>query len=140
MGKKYGCGGTFICNVFGSTSGSHYNAVLIILLFISRKKWSVQPKYFERIFALSLFGIDILYHCWLIGAGRWNLSDTLPLELCSISLGVTIILLWTGNRHLYDFVFFAGMQELAQAIGFPDAYITVFPISGSSTFFTRISE
>lgn len=60
---------------------------------------------YERLFALTLLVMEVLYHVWMIVTGRWGLSDSLPLELCSISLLVAIVLLWTGNRLLYDFIF-----------------------------------
>jgi len=63
--------------------------------------------------------MDILYYVWLFQTERWNWSNSLPLELCSISLAMTIVLLWTGNKHVYDFVFFAGIGGALQAIATP---------------------
>ncbi|QNK86186.1 TIGR02206 family membrane protein [Sporosarcina sp. resist] len=90
----------------------------ILLLFILRRRWSVSSKY-ERLFALTLLVMEVLYHVWMIVTGRWGLSISLPLELCSISLLVAIVLLWTGNRHLYDFIFFAGIGGALQAMATP---------------------
>jgi len=97
----------------------------IVALYIFRKKGPVPRKY-ERLFALSLLAMEVLYHVWMVATGRWALASSLPLELCSISLLVTIVLLWTGNRHLIDFVFFAGIGGAIQAmltpvldLGFP---------------------
>lgn len=95
---------------------------LILLLFISRKKWSIQPKnmrLMERFFALSLLVIEVLYHVWLFQSERWNWNNSLPLELCSISLVMTIVLLWTGNKHVYNFVFYAGIGGALQAVATP---------------------
>lgn len=94
----------------------------IFLLYISRKSWSIQPKTsqrIERLFALSLLVMEILYHVWMIRIDRWSLSDSLPLELCSISLLLAIVLLWTGNKNLYIFVFFAGIGGAIQAMATP---------------------
>ncbi|QBP39726.1 YwaF family protein [Paenisporosarcina antarctica] len=97
--------------------------IIIFLLFIVRKKWSsIQPKnkrLNERLFALTLLIIDTIYYVWLFQTERWNLSNSLPLELCSISLAMTIVLLWTGNKHVYDFVFYAGIGGALQAIATP---------------------
>ncbi len=97
----------------------------IIALFIFRKTRSVPRKY-ERIFALSLLAMEVLYQVWMMATHRWTLASSLPLELCSISLLVTIVLLLTANRHLIDFVFFAGIAGAIQAmitpvldLGFP---------------------
>jgi hypothetical integral membrane protein (TIGR02206 family) len=108
-------------------SMAHMGAVmglclLIILLFMARKKWSIQPKnmrLIERFFALSLLVTEVLYHVWLFQSGRWNWSNSLPIELCSISLVMTIVLLWTGNKHVYNFVFYAGIGGALQAVATP---------------------
>lgn len=97
--------------------------LFILLLFTLKRKRSIQAEnalLIERLFALTLLVMEILYHVWLFKAGRWDLSDSLPLELCSISLVMAIVLLWTGNRHVYDFVFFAGVGGALQAVATPD--------------------
>ena len=96
--------------------------LLIILLFISKGRWGIEPKstqLMERIFAFTLLSMEVLYHVWAIGTGRWDISNSLSLELCSFSLLGAIILLWTGNRYLVDFVFFAGIGGALQAIATP---------------------
>ncbi|WP_438318712.1 YwaF family protein [Sporosarcina sp. FA9] len=93
--------------------------LLLVLLFSFRNKSGVQSMYrqrFERLFAISLLAMEILYHVWMINTGRWDLSNSLPLELCSISLVFTILLLWTGNQKLIDFVFYAGIGGALQAV------------------------
>lgn len=96
--------------------------IIVILLFVQRKRLQecVQRlNMAERYFALSLLAMDITYHIWLISTGRWGLDDSLPLELCSVSLFVSIMLLLTGNRHLIDFVVFAGIGGALQALATP---------------------
>ncbi len=96
--------------------------ILILVLFIMKKKWSFQSihsRRLERLFALSLLVMEVSYHVWLLQTGRWSLATSLPLELCSISLVLTIILLWTGNKHVYDLVFYAGIGGAIQAIATP---------------------
>lgn len=103
---------------------AHWGAIavlitFILLLFITRTRWTESVKNIlsmERLFGLSLLVIDILYHVWLVQSDRWELSNSLPLELCSISLLLTIVLLWTGNRLVYQFVFYAGIGGALQAM------------------------
>lgn len=99
----------------------------------------LQPnRYIEKIFALSLLTVDLCYHIWLITTDRWALSHSLPLELSSLSLLITILLLWTGDKRLIDFVFFAGIGGAIQAlltpvldVGFPHfRYFHFFYIHG----------
>jgi hypothetical integral membrane protein (TIGR02206 family) len=63
--------------------------------------------------------MEVSYHGWMISTGRWMASQSLPLELCSISLMVAILLLWTGKKQLIDFVFFAGIGGALQAMATP---------------------
>ena len=91
--------------------------LLVLLLFIFRKKFAHSK--IERFFAVSLLIMDIGYHTWMVLTDRWSLSHSLPLELCSIAILMTILLLWTGNKKLYDFVFFAGIGGAIQAFGTP---------------------
>ena len=111
-------------NRFVMFSLAHWGAIavlitFILLLFITRTRWIGSEKSIlsmERSFGLSLLVIDILYHVWLVQSDRWELSSSLPIELCSISLLLTIVLLWTGNRLVYQFVFYAGIGGALQAM------------------------
>lgn len=96
--------------------------LIAIILFLSRKNCSLkQQKHqlVERLFAISFLVMELLYHAWMYGIGRWDVGNSLPLELCSISLVLAIILLWTGNKFLYYFVFFAGIGGALQALATP---------------------
>lgn len=112
---------------FEMFSMTHFSTILVLgclitLLFMTRMNWSIQMEkmlLIERLFALSLLLMEVFYHVWLFQAGRWNWSNSLPLELCSISLVMTIVLLCTGNKHVYDFVFYAGIGGALQAVATP---------------------
>jgi hypothetical integral membrane protein (TIGR02206 family) len=111
---------------FAMFSTEHVMAIVMLLLslfllFITKNILHRQDhlRVIERIFAMSLLIMEIFHHIWMATTGRWSLSGSLPLELCSISLLVAIALLWTGNRRLYMFVFFAGIGGAIQAIGTP---------------------
>ncbi|MGB3260387.1 TIGR02206 family membrane protein [Paenisporosarcina sp.] len=96
--------------------------LMIVLLVVFKNKWTTSSQNlqrYERLFAVSLLGMDLAYYIWLFQSGRWSWSNSLPLELCSISLVLTIVLLWTGNKHVYDFVFYAGIGGALQAIATP---------------------
>jgi hypothetical integral membrane protein (TIGR02206 family) len=111
---------------FAMFSTEHVLAIVMLflslfLLFLTKNILHRQDhlRVIERIFAMSLLIMEIFHHIWMATTGRWSLSGSLPLELCSISLLVAIALLWTGNRRLYMFVFFAGIGGAIQAIGTP---------------------
>jgi hypothetical integral membrane protein (TIGR02206 family) len=94
---------------------------VVALLYTQRKKLQANKgvRKGELYFAYSLLAMEITYHLWLIAAGRWGLDDALPLELCSLSLLASIVLLLTGNRHVIDFVIFAGIGGALQALATP---------------------
>ena len=97
-------------------------AFIVVLIYWQRNRLQVNISSLrraEQYFALSLLVMEIGYHSWLITTDRWRLNDSLPLELCSISLLVSILLLLTGNRHLTDFVIFAGIGGAIQALATP---------------------
>ncbi|MBE1556108.1 TIGR02206 family membrane protein [Sporosarcina limicola] len=90
----------------------------IILLYSFKRKVHVTilgGQRIERVFAISLLMMELYFHMSYMWVGRWAISYSLPLELCSFSLIVAITLLWTGNRHLVDFVFYAGIGGAIQA-------------------------
>lgn len=92
--------------------------LLIIGLFIlkGRSVNTTRCLWLEKTFAVTLLIIEGLYHMWLFTTEQWHFRQSLPLELCSLSLMVTIVLLWTGNRYLYQFVLFAGIGGAIQAM------------------------
>ena len=96
--------------------------ICVIILFLTQKNFprkKQKRQLAERLFAISLLSMELLYHAWMYRAGMWRIGDSLPLELCSISLVLAIFLLWTGNKHLYNFVFFAGIGGALQALATP---------------------
>ncbi len=92
----------------------------IILLFIFRKKIN---ETFTRIFFVSIILLlEIGYHIWLITNNLWAASHALPLQLCSISLILCIILLLTNNKTTFEIVFFIGIAGALQAIFTPELF------------------
>ncbi|MCJ8009186.1 TIGR02206 family membrane protein [Lederbergia wuyishanensis] len=125
-------------------STAHFASIIVLflsllLLLIFRKLLqSRKLHWIERIFALTLLLMEILYHLWLIRIGRWSLIDSLPLELCSVSLIMAILLLCTGNKHIYDFVFYAGIGGAIQAIATPDLDLSFPHFRYFHFFYTHI--
>ncbi|SER98805.1 conserved hypothetical integral membrane protein TIGR02206 [Psychrobacillus sp. OK032] len=121
-------------NAFVLFSPEHLVAItmlFICLLVLFLLKKVLVPSFnnshlFERIFAVSLFAMEISYHLVLVQERKWSLSESLPLHLCSFTLFCSIILLWTGSKRFYDFVFFAGMGEALQAVLTPSIIVN-FP-------------
>lgn len=71
---------------------------------------------------LALVVPEIALNLWYVTQGQWDVQKTLPLELCSIMLILSVIMLLTGSRMLYGIVFFAGIGGALQAILTPSLW------------------
>ncbi|MBM7568108.1 putative integral membrane protein (TIGR02206 family) [Paenibacillus sacheonensis] len=69
---------------------------------------------------LGLLAPQIVLYSWYVIQGLWDVKYTLPLELCSISQLLAIIMLFSRSRLLYQVVFFAGIGGAMQAMFTPD--------------------
>lgn len=109
-------------------SYSHISAILllilsIILLYRLKDRIHLSSNSRAKIeygYAFSLLIMECFYHLWLIGSSRWSIKFSLPLELCSITVILAIILLFSGNKYIYDIVFYAGIGGAIQAVLTPD--------------------
>lgn len=52
---------------------------------------------------------ELFLHVWYIANDIWRAPFSLPLELCGITLLLSIVMLLTRSRLLYQFLFFAGI-------------------------------
>lgn len=98
-------------------SGSHLIALLIIalcclLLFAARFVLRTRPglRLGTRLLLVVLLAAsEGGLHVWYLSHDSWNRSTSLPLELCGITLLLSIIMLLTRSRLLYSFLYFAGI-------------------------------
>ncbi|MFY4773785.1 TIGR02206 family membrane protein [Metabacillus sp. RGM 3146] len=112
---------------FGHLMAIGFLAINVLLLYsLKNKKKDGLSRSIEIGVAVLLLLLECLYHIWQLQYGKWKVSHSLPLEQCSISLLLTIILLFTGSRRLYDIVFFTGIAGALQAISTPVLFVN-FP-------------
>ncbi|PLS04748.1 YwaF family protein [Neobacillus cucumis] len=69
--------------------------------------------------AISLILIEAAYHYWMFINGSWDISHAIPLELCSISLILNIILLLTRKKIIYEILLFTALLGASQAVFTP---------------------
>lgn len=69
--------------------------------------------------AISLIVMETSYHLWMLSNGTWNVSHAIPLELCSISLILSVILLLTRKKIIYEILLFTALLGASQAIFTP---------------------
>lgn len=94
--------------------------VLAILMFAFRfsiqRRTTSAKKVIRYLLILILIVSELTLNIWYIAQGKWNIQTSLPLELCSVTLLLAIVMLFTQSRILYSIVFFAGFTGALQAV------------------------
>ncbi|SFB07240.1 MULTISPECIES: TIGR02206 family membrane protein [unclassified Bacillus (in: firmicutes)] len=107
---------------FEMFSVSHF-AVITILLVVSIAMYFFRNRLKEKNLrkaevgvALSLLAMEGTYHTWMYVNGSWKASHAIPLELCSLSLFLTVLLLLTGKKLVYEILLFTALLGASQAM------------------------
>lgn len=115
-------------------STPHIAAIVIILVFCSALILCRNKLQHETIgyrFAVALAVIisvqQLLLYVWYTYAGEWSISWTLPIQLCDISIFLSVPVLITKNRYLSELLYFWGLGGATQAILTPDIGNYTFP-------------
>ncbi|MDP4099052.1 TIGR02206 family membrane protein [Paenibacillus sp. P96] len=98
-------------------------AAVVWLLFVLRHQIRSRDKlraWLRWLLAAILLASEVCLQCWYIQQQVWDASRTLPLELCSITLLLSSVMLMTRSRLLYQFLFFAGIAGALQAVVTPN--------------------
>ena len=74
------------------------------------------------VFVCVMLFFEIGYHIWLVANQLWDASHALPLQLCSVSLILCILLLLTNNKVIFEIVYFIGIAGAIQAILTPELF------------------
>jgi hypothetical integral membrane protein (TIGR02206 family) len=110
---------------FQMFSTSHLVMISILIfgsvwIFLYRNKLNEEKwRRAEIGIAISLIIMETAYHSWMIINDSWNVSYAIPLELCSISLILTVILLTTKARIIYEILIFTALLGASQALFTP---------------------
>ncbi|GIP29275.1 permease [Paenibacillus sp. J23TS9] len=120
-------------------SSPHLLALLLLvvtslLLYAFRHRLQRSPrnkKILRYTLAALLAGSEAVLDIWNITEGTWSPKYTLPLELCSLTLLLSIIMLLSKSRLLYEILFFAGIGGALQALitpnlGYPFPHIRFY--------------
>jgi len=111
-------------DVFHAYSTAHLIqiAILIILsllMFTMRfaiKRKASAKRTIRYVIVAMLILSEVTLNIWYVSQGIWRTQTSLPLELCSVTLLLAIIMLLTRSRLLYSIVFFAGITGALQAV------------------------
>ncbi|WP_242227085.1 TIGR02206 family membrane protein [Bacillus cereus group sp. BfR-BA-01315] len=84
---------------------------------LREQQWNMAVRYaIAFLFIGSEIGLDV----WQVKAGIFQLSTSLPFELCTISLVLATIMVITKSYKVYEVVFFTGIIGASQAISTPN--------------------
>ncbi|MEC0123610.1 YwaF family protein [Paenibacillus pabuli] len=99
-------------------------AALIILMFLLRNGLRSLSPNIRRIIRMTMacfmFGCEGVLQFWYVYGGVWSLQTSLPLELCSLSLLLSALLLLNRSRWLHSALLFAGIAGALMAIVTPN--------------------
>ncbi len=93
-------------------------AALIILLYFNRHWFKVgeRGRYGRYVLAALLVLSEVTLNIWYISEGVYDVKDTLPLELCSISLYLCVFMLVFKSYKIFQIAYFTGIGGAIQAL------------------------
>jgi hypothetical integral membrane protein (TIGR02206 family) len=112
-------------------SRQHFIALGIVITFNAFLLYFQPQPQILRLFrygvAIVLIADEAVWHVWHWGIGQWTIRTMLPLHLCSMAGYLSVIMLFTKNYALYEFVYFMGILGTTQALLTPAVGIYGFP-------------
>lgn len=130
-------------NALVAYSMPHLIAVAAILLlctflFVCRNSFKTEKsrKTFRYLFAAFIALQQASIYIWYTISGEWSAEVTLPLQLCDLSLFLSIAVLLTKRKLISELLYYWGMGGATQAILTPDIGNYTFPHFVFYQFFT----
>jgi hypothetical integral membrane protein (TIGR02206 family) len=94
--------------------------LISIMIFLNRKKLADEKwRRTEIAVALSLILFEITNQVWMYVNDVWKVGQSMPLELCNIGLILSVILLLTRKKVVFELLFFIAILGATQAIVTP---------------------
>ncbi|NTV91554.1 MAG: TIGR02206 family membrane protein [Clostridiales bacterium] len=91
-------------------------------------------KAFKNLLAIFTALQQAALYVWYTAAGQWSLEITLPLQLCDLSIFLTVIVLFMNGEHgtkprqyIFELLYFWGLGGATQALLTPDMGYFDFP-------------
>ncbi|MDR4889181.1 TIGR02206 family membrane protein [Fredinandcohnia sp. QZ13] len=118
-------GGSIVGEPFHWLSFSHVVMMGLLLvsgfvLFLFRTRLTKGKSVIRYTLALFLLISELSLYVWYVYTGVWDPIDSLPFQLCSISLFLSIIMLLTKSHLLFEVTYFLGIGGALQAMLTPE--------------------
>ncbi|MFD2614254.1 YwaF family protein [Paenibacillus gansuensis] len=108
---------------FAAFSPSHTAALAILaaaVVLMAVFRYRLCKQGVRLALAAVLLMCEAALNVWYVTQHIWSVRNTLPLELCSITLLLSVVMLVTRNYMLYEIVYFAGIAGALQALLTPN--------------------
>jgi hypothetical integral membrane protein (TIGR02206 family) len=76
----------------------------------------------KQVLFWGLIVSEAFYHIWALYNDMWSVKIYLPLQLCSLNVWLSILLLKTENKKLFAFVYLFGFTGALQAVLTPELW------------------
>ncbi|MEF3305498.1 YwaF family protein [Paenibacillus sp. GYB003] len=91
-------------------------SVALLYAFRSRLRGSERARYVRYALAAVLAASELALNAWYVAERVYDPKDTLPLELCTISLYLCVFMLLFRSLALFRIVYFTGIGGALQAL------------------------
>lgn len=95
--------------------------MMSVTMYVLRSRLS-KKRAVKKVMILGLLFSEISYHLWAVSNDMWTVKVFLPLQLCSLNILLSIVLLLTDNRKLFAFVYLFGLTGAIQGLLTPELY------------------
>ncbi len=92
----------------------------VLVVFGSRIKTEKSKKTFRIVFAVFIAVQQASLYLWYTVAGEWSVEITLPIQLCDLSVFLSVAVLLTKRQLLSELLYYWGIGGATQAILTPD--------------------
>jgi hypothetical integral membrane protein (TIGR02206 family) len=112
---------------------AHLAALGVVALFnvglvVFRRRLGASARQnFRYGLAILLILNEMAWHIWNLATGQWTIQTMLPLQLCSVMVPLSAVMLVTRSYRLFEFLYFLGIGAAMQALLTPDAGRYGFP-------------
>ncbi|MFY4774220.1 TIGR02206 family membrane protein [Metabacillus sp. RGM 3146] len=102
---------------------------LSIFLYLIRNFLKKKPRdsFFRYGLGILLLLSEASYQFWLLFFHKWTLKAALPFQLSDLTVFLAAFMLFSKNRGLFSFLYFAGIGSSIQAMITPDLGLYSFP-------------
>jgi hypothetical integral membrane protein (TIGR02206 family) len=98
-----------------------------LIIILGRRSTESGKRTLRIILAGMLLIAETSWHLWNYVTGQWTIQEMLPFHLCSALVWLSIYMLLTRDKSIYEYAYLLGIAGALQALLTPDAGIYGYP-------------